>query len=233
AHHDTAAELVHRDDNAIIAERRAKLARLRENGTAYPNDFRPSHRAAAIAEHFGFKTREQLEAERVEVTLAGRIMLKRVQGKASFATIQDATGRVQLYLNDEGVGVDAHAAFKHWDLGDIVGCDGVLFKTMKGELSVRCMGVRLLAKSLRPLPDKFHGIADPELRYRQRYVDLIVTGETRDTFVARSRTIGAIRAFMSSHGFLEVETPMLHPIPGGASARPFVTHHNALDQQMF
>jgi len=233
AHHDTAAELVHRDDNAIIAERRAKLARLREGGTAYPNDFRPSHRAAAIAEHFGFKTREQLEAERVAVTLAGRIMLKRVQGKASFATIQDATGRVQLYLNDEGVGVDAHAAFKHWDLGDIVGCDGVLFKTMKGELSVRCTGVRLLAKSLRPLPDKFHGIADPELRYRQRYVDLIVTGETRDTFVARSRTIGAIRAFMGSHGFLEVETPMLHPIPGGAAARPFVTHHNALDQQMF
>ncbi|HRA79359.1 MAG TPA: lysine--tRNA ligase, partial [Burkholderiaceae bacterium] len=233
AHHDTAAELVHRDDNAIVAERRAKLARLRENGTAYPNDFRPSHRAAAIAEHFGFKTREQLEAERVEVTLAGRIMLKRVQGKASFATIQDATGRVQLYLNDEGVGADAHAAFKHWDLGDIVGCEGVLFKTMKGELSVRCTGVRLLAKSLRPLPDKFHGIADPELRYRQRYVDLIVTGETRDTFIARSRTIGAIRAFMGSHGFLEVETPMLHPIPGGAAARPFVTHHNALDQQMF
>ncbi len=232
-HHETAAELVHRDDNAIIAERRAKLARLRENGTAYPNDFRPSHRAAAIAEHFGFKTREQLEAERVEVTLAGRIMLKRVQGKASFATIQDATGRVQLYLNDEGVGADAHAAFKHWDLGDILGCEGVLFKTMKGELSVRCTGVRLLAKSLRPLPDKFHGIADPELRYRQRYVDLMVTGETRDTFVARSRTIGAIRSFMSSHGFLEVETPMLHPIPGGAAARPFVTHHNALDQQMF
>jgi len=232
-HHETAAELVHRDDNAIIAERRAKLARLRENGAAYPNDFRPSHRAGPIGEHFGFKTREQLEAERVEVTLAGRIMLKRVQGKASFATIQDATGRVQLYLNDEGVGAESHAAFKHWDLGDIVGCHGVLFKTMKGELSVRCTGVRLLAKSLRPLPDKFHGIADPELRYRQRYVDLIVTGESRDTFVARSRTIGAIRSFMSSHGFLEVETPMLHPIPGGAAARPFVTHHNALDQQMF
>ena len=232
-HHETAAELVHRDDNAIIAERRAKLARLRENGTAFPNDFRPSHRAAAIAEHFGFKTREQLEAERVEVALAGRIMLKRVQGKASFATIQDATGRVQLYLNDEGIGADAHAAFKHWDLGDILSCEGVLFKTMKGELSVRCTGVRLLTKSLRPLPDKFHGIADPELRYRQRYVDLMVTGETRDTFVARSRTIGAIRSFMSSHGFLEVETPMLHPIPGGATARPFVTHHNALDQQMF
>ena len=231
--HEPAAAPVHFDDNALIAGRRVKLARLRESGIAYPNDFRPSHRAAAISEHYGFKTRAQLEAERVAVTLAGRIMLKRIQGKASFATLQDATGRVQLYLNDEGVGADSHAAFKHWDLGDIVACEGLLFKTMKGELSVRCTGVRLLTKSLRPLPDKFHGIADPELRYRQRYVDLIVTGETRDTFIARSRTIGAIRSFMNSHGFLEVETPMLHPIPGGAAARPFVTHHNALDQQMF
>ncbi len=231
--HHEAAGPAHRDDNAIIAERRAKLARLREQGVAFPNDFRPAHRAAPIAEHYGYKTREQLENENVAVVLAGRIMLKRVQGKASFATIQDATGRLQLYLNDAGVGAESHAAFKHWDLGDIVGCEGVLFKTMKGELSVRCTRVRLLAKSLRPLPDKFHGIADPELRYRQRYVDLIVTGETRDTFVARSRTVAAIRAFMGSHGFLEVETPMLHPIPGGAAARPFVTHHNALDQQMF
>ncbi|HMM53195.1 MAG TPA: lysine--tRNA ligase [Burkholderiaceae bacterium] len=228
-----AAALVHRDDNAIIAERRTKLARLREDGVAYPNDFRPAHRAAALAEHYGFKTREQLEAERVAVSLAGRIMLKRVQGKASFATLQDATGRLQLYLNDEGVGADTHAAFKHWDLGDIVACEGVLFKTMKGELSVRCTSVRLLTKSLRPLPDKFHGIADPELRYRQRYVDLIVTGESRDTFIARSRMISAIRRFMGTNGFLEVETPMLHPIPGGAAARPFVTHHNALDQQMY
>jgi lysyl-tRNA synthetase, class II len=230
------------DENAIIAERRAKLARLRGQGLVFPNDFRPAHRAAALHQHYGFKTREQLEAEHVSVTLAGRIVLKRVQGKASFATIQDgsasgaegnATGRIQLWLNDEGVGADAHEAFKHWDLGDIVGCEGVLFKTMKGELSVRCSAIRLLSKSLRPLPDKFHGIADQELRYRQRYVDLIVTPEARDTFVARSRTMTAIRNFMSSHGFLEVETPMLHPIPGGAAARPFVTHHNALDQQMF
>ena len=221
------------DENQIIAERRAKLARLRESGPAFPNDFRPAHRAAAVAQHYGFKTREQLEQEHVQVSLAGRIMLKRVQGKASFATIQDGTGRIQLWLNDEGVGAAAHEAFKHWDLGDIVAAEGVLFKTMKGELSVRCSAVRLLSKSLRPLPDKFHGIADQELRYRQRYVDLIVTGETRDTFVARSKTISAIRNFMVTHGFLEVETPMLHPIPGGASARPFVTHHNALDQQMF
>jgi lysyl-tRNA synthetase class 2 len=231
--HDTPAGPAHRDDNAIIAERRAKLARLREQGTVFPNDFRPAHRAAALAEHYGFKTREQLEAEHIEVSLAGRIMLKRVQGKASFATIQDASGRIQLYLNDDGVGAEVHAAFKHWDLGDIIGCEGVLFRTMKGELTVHCTAVRLLVKSLRPLPDKFHGIADPELRYRQRYVDLIVTGETRDTFVARSRLIGAMRTFMGTHGFLEVETPMLHPIPGGATARPFTTHHNALDQQMF
>ncbi len=226
-------EILARDDNAIVAERRAKLARLREQGPAFPNDFVPAHRARALVEHYDFKTREQLESENVEVSLAGRIVLKRVQGKASFATIQDATGRMQLYLNDQGVGADVHAAFKHWDLGDIVGARGVLFKTMKGELSVRCTEVRLLVKSLRPLPDKFHGIADQELRYRQRYVDLIVTGETRDTFIARSRTIGAIRRFMDAHAFLEVETPMLHPIPGGAAARPFVTHHNALDQRMY
>ncbi len=234
--HDAPAsieEIRARDENAIVAERRAKLGRLRDEGVAFPNDFVPAHRAAAVAEHYGFKTREQLEHENVEITLAGRIVLKRVQGKASFATIQDATGRIQLYLNDQGVGADVHAAFKHWDLGDIVGCRGVLFRTMKGELTVNCGEIRLLAKSLRPLPDKFHGIADQELRYRQRYVDLIVTGETRDTFVARSRTIAAIRRFMDGTGFLEVETPMLHPIPGGASARPFVTHHNALDQQMF
>jgi lysyl-tRNA synthetase class 2 len=230
------------DDNAIIAERRAKLTRLRGLGNPFPNDFRPAHQAASLHRHHGFKSREELENDKVLVTLAGRIVLKRVQGKASFTTIQDgsaagaggeAPGRIQLWLNDDGVGAEVHEAFKHWDLGDIVGCEGVLFKTMKGELSVRCSSIRLLSKSLRPLPDKFHGIADPELRYRQRYVDLIVTPEARDTFVTRSRTIAAIRNFMGSHGFLEVETPMLHPIPGGAAARPFVTHHNALDQNMF
>ena len=228
-----ATDVAGHDDNQIIAERRAKLARLRESGPAFPNDFRPAHRAAAVLQHHGFKTREQLEAEPVTVNLAGRMMLKRVQGKASFATIQDATSRIQLYLNDEGVGPELHEAFKHWDLGDIIGCEGRLFKTMKGELSVRCSSIRLLTKSLRPLPDKFHGVADQELRYRQRYVDLIANAGTRDTFVARSKTISAIRNFMGSHGFLEVETPMLHPIPGGAAAKPFVTHHNALDQQMF
>jgi len=221
------------DENAIITERRAKLGRLREQGIAFPNDFQPAHRATDLAEHHGFKTREQLQADQIRVSVAGRIMLKRVQGKASFATIQDGTGRLQLWMNDEGIGAALHESFKHWDLGDIIGVEGELFKTMKGELSVRCSALRMLAKSLRPLPDKFHGVADQEIRYRQRYVDLIANQETRDTFIARSRTISAIRAFMVSHGFLEVETPMLHPIPGGASARPFITHHNALDQQMY
>ncbi|MCP5264771.1 MAG: lysine--tRNA ligase [Burkholderiaceae bacterium] len=225
------------DENQIIAERRAKLAQLRAgDAPAFPNDFRPTHQAGTLIEHHDHKTREVLEQEQVKVRIAGRMVLKRVQGKASFATIQDgSTGanRIQIWMNDAGVGASAHEAFKHWDLGDLVGVDGVLFKTQRGELSVRCSAVRLLAKSLRPLPDKFHGLADQETRYRQRYVDLIVTAESRDTFVARSRTINTIRNFMAEHGFLEVETPMLHPIPGGATARPFETHHNALDQQMF
>jgi len=221
------------DENPIVAERRAKLARLRESGQPFPNDFVPADRAGALLAAYDGQSREALQAQAVRVSLAGRMMLKRVQGKASFATIQDATGRMQLWLNDEGVGAPQHEVFKHWDLGDIVAAEGTLFKTLKGELSVRCAGVRLLAKSLRPLPDKFHGLADQETRYRQRYVDLIVSDETRRTFVARSAAIGAIRRFMTERGFLEVETPMLQPIPGGAAAKPFVTHHNALDQQMF
>ncbi len=221
------------DENQIIAERRAKLARLREAGPAFPNDFVPADRAGALVAAHGAKTREQLQGEAPRASLAGRMVLKRVQGKASFATIQDATGRLQLWLNDEGIGAEAHEAFKHWDLGDIVAAEGELFKTMKGELSLRCASVRLLAKALRPLPDKFHGLSDQELKYRQRYVDLIVNETTRETFVMRSRTVSAIRAFMVASGFLEVETPMLHPIPGGAAAKPFVTHHNALSQDMF
>jgi lysyl-tRNA synthetase, class II len=221
------------DDNQIVAERRAKLARLREAGSPFPNDFVPADRAAALLARYDAESREALESLAVRVSIAGRMMLKRVQGKASFATIQDASGRMQLWLNDEGVGPERHEAFKHWDLGDIVAAEGTLFKTMKGELSVRCSGVRLLVKALRPLPDKFHGLADQELRYRQRYVDLIASEDTRRNFVVRSRAIAAIRDTMTAEGFLEVETPMLQPIPGGAAAKPFVTHHNALDQQMF
>jgi lysyl-tRNA synthetase class 2 len=221
------------DENHIIAERRAKLARLREAGPAFPNDARPADRAADLLQQHEALSREALEQAAVRISIAGRLMLKRVQGKASFGTLQDATGRLQLWMNDEGVGAAAHEAFKHWDLGDIVAAEGVLFKTMKGELSVRCASVRLLAKSLRPLPDKFHGLHNQETRYRQRYVDLIVNPETRRTFVTRSRMLAAIRSFMTGHGFLEVETPMLHPIPGGAAAKPFITHHNALAQDMY
>ena len=221
------------DENQIIAERRAKLARLRSAGVAFPNDFKPADRAAALVETHDGATREALQQSAIAVSVAGRMVLKRVQGKASFATVQDATGRIQLWLNDEGVGAGAHEAFKHWDLGDIVAAEGTLFKTNRGELSIRCASVRLLAKSLRPLPDKFHGLSDQEMRYRQRYVDLMTNDATKSVFVARSRVIGAMRSLMTAHGFLEVETPMLQPIPGGASARPFVTHHNALDQQMY
>jgi lysyl-tRNA synthetase class 2 len=221
------------DENQIMAERRAKLAALREQGQAYPNDASPTHHAADLLATYGEKSREELEQSPVRVELAGRMMLKRVQGKASFATIADHTGRIQLYLNDKGVGAPDHAAFKHWDLGDLLAVEGELFKTMKGELSVRASRIRLLTKSLRPLPDKFHGLADQETRYRQRYVDLIVNDDSRNVFVMRSRAVQAMREFMSQHEFLEVETPMLHPIPGGATARPFVTMHNALDQQMF
>lgn len=221
------------DEHQIMAERRAKLEALRAGTTAFPNDVRPAHRAAALHQRYEQHSRERLESEHVQVTVAGRMMLKRVQGKASFATLQDATGRIQIYLNDEGIGTDSHEAFKHWDLGDILFADGVLFKTMKGELSIRCRLIRLISKSLRPLPDKFHGLHDTETRYRQRYVDLIVNSESREIFTARSKTLSAIRHFMNDHGFLEVETPMLQRIPGGAAAKPFVTHHNALDQQMF
>jgi lysyl-tRNA synthetase class 2 len=161
------------------------------------------------------------------------MMLKRVMGKACFGTLQDATGRIQLYVTLDGVGADALAAFKHWDLGDILACEGTLFRTKAGELSVRAARVRLLTKSLRPLPDKFHGMTDQEQKYRQRYVDLMTDEESRARFVARSKAVSSIRNHMVEHGFLEVETPMLHPIPGGANAKPFVTHHNALDQQMF
>ncbi len=222
------------DENSLIAERKGKLAALRATGVAFPNNFVPSHHAASLqAEHEG-DDKPALEAKAITVKVAGRMMLKRVMGKASFATIKDGSGAtIQLYVQNEGVGEAVHDAFKHWDMGDIVAAQGTLFKTNKGELSVQCKELRLLSKSLRPLPDKFHGLADQEQRYRQRYVDLIINDDTRKTFLARSATMNAIRGFMTQNAFLEVETPMLHPIPGGAAAKPFVTHHNALDQEMF
>ena len=221
------------DENSIIAERRSKLAHWRTEGIAYPNDFVPEHRAGQLQSQFETADKAVVEEQNVSVSISGRMMLKRVMGKASFATVQDATGQIQFYINDEGVGADVHEAFKHWDMGDIIAARGVLFKTNKGELSVRCSELRLISKSLRPLPDKFHGLADQELKYRQRYVDLIASPDTRATFMRRSNAMSALRNFMMENDFMEVETPMLHAIPGGASAKPFKTHHNALDMEMF
>jgi lysyl-tRNA synthetase class 2 len=226
------------DENQLITERREKLAALRVAGVAFPNDFKPRHHAADLHHRYGQVPNEELEPQAVKVAVAGRMMLKRVMGKACFATLQDGSfgekhGRIQLYVTQDAVGPEVLAAFKHWDLGDIIGCEGVLFRTKTGELSVKASTVRLLTKSLRPLPDKFHGMSDQEQKYRQRYVDLITDEQARARFVARSKAVSSIRAYMVEHGFLEVETPMLHPIPGGANAKPFVTHHNALDQEMF
>ena len=221
------------DENKLIAERRAKLAEWRKTGQAFPNDFKRENTAAKLHDAYGEKDGEALAALPVEVKVAGRMMLKRVMGKASFATLQDVSGRIQIYVTRDNVGEDVYAAFKDWDLGDILGVVGTLMKTKTGELSIQASEIRLLTKSLRPLPDKFHGLADVEMKYRQRYVDLIMNEETRFTFLARSRIVQSIRNYMSGHQFLEVETPMMHPIPGGASAKPFVTHHNALDMQQF
>jgi lysyl-tRNA synthetase class 2 len=221
------------DENQIIAERRAKLARLREQGPAFPNDFQRKDLSGDLHRAHGEKTKEQLEAEKPAATVAGRMLLKRVMGKASFATLQDMSGQIQIYVNNDVTGTGIHEAFKHWDLGDILGVEGTVFKTNKGELSVHATKLRLLSKSLRPLPEKFHGLTDMEQRYRQRYVDLIVNPESRRAFEIRSRLVQAIREFFVARGYLEVETPMLQPIPGGAAAKPFRTHHNALDQDMY
>jgi len=220
------------DENHLIAERRAKLARLRERGDAFPNGFRRDARAADLLTAYGPKSAEALDAAAIRVKVAGRMRAKRVMGKASFARLEDSSGAIQIFLQQQALG-DAYDEFKGWDIGDVVGAEGSLFRTKTGELSVRAERIALLTKSLRPLPDKWHGIADTEMRYRRRYVDLIMNEESRRVFETRSAIVRYLRAFLDSRGFLEVETPMLHPIPGGAAAKPFKTHHNALDMQMF
>jgi lysyl-tRNA synthetase, class II len=226
------------DENKLIVERREKLKALRKDqadgkGVAFPNDFKPTDHAGKLHAAHGAKDGEALAAEAIPAKIAGRMMLKRVMGKASFATLQDSTGRIQIFLTRDEIGEELYAAFKHWDLGDIVAAEGRVFKTKTGELSIHATSVRLLTKSLRPLPGDFYGMADQEQKYRQRYVDLITDEQARKRFTARSKAVSSIREFMVSHDFLEVETPMLHPIPGGANAKPFKTHHNALDQEMF
>jgi len=222
------------EDNEQIRQRRDKLDALRSGGNAFPNDFRPTHLAAGIDADYGDWDGARLEDAGIEVCVAGRMMSRRIMGKAAFAHLQDRSGRLQVFVQRDSLPEDFYnQQFKKWDIGDIIGARGTLFRTRTGELSVRVDDIRLLTKSLRPLPEKFHGLSDQEIRYRQRYLDLIVNPESRRIFETRARVIQSMRAFLADHDFLEVETPMMQVIPGGAVARPFVTHHNALDMELY
>lgn len=227
------SEIQH-DEQEQIKQRRSKLNELRENGIAFPTDFRRNVIAGEVLAEYGGKTKEELEQQPIRVKIAGRMMTRRVMGKASFCHIQDMSGQMQLYVTRDLLPEGFYnEQFKKWDIGDIIGAEGVLFKTQTDELSVKVDDVRLLTKALRPLPEKFHGLADQEIKYRQRYLDLIMSESSRNTFLIRSKVIAYIRQFLIDRQFLEVETPMMQAIPGGATARPFTTHHNALDMGLY
>jgi len=222
------------DENKLVVQRREKLTAMREQGNAFPNDFRRDTLSADCHLKYDEKTKEELEALGVKVKVAGRMMSKRVMGKASFTQLQDMAGQIQLFLQRDALPEGVYnEGFKKWDVGDILGAEGVLFKTKTDELSIKVNDIKLLTKALRPLPEKFHGLTDQETRYRQRYVDLVMNQQVRETFHLRSKIISYIRRFFEERGFMDVETPMLQAIPGGATARPFKTHHNALDIPMF
>ena len=222
------------DENKLIAQRREKLRALRENGIAFPNDFRRNVMGGELVAEYGDRPAEELEAMGLRVKVAGRLMSRRVMGKASFCHLQDMSGQIQVFIQRDTLGEEEYAWFKRdLDLGDILGAEGVLFKTKTGEVSVRVEALRLLTKALRPLPEKFHGLTHQESKYRQRYLDLIMNECTRQTFRTRTRIIQYLRDYLDGRGYLEVETPMMQVIPGGAAARPFITHHHALDMQLF
>lgn len=223
------------DENEQIQVRKQKLAALRKSQqNPFPNDFRRSHISAFLHDNYDQKTHDELEQNSVTVKVAGRMMLRRLMGKASFCQLQDMGGQIQVYIKgDELPALELYEDFKHWDIGDILGVEGVLFKTKTGELSIKAKNIKLLTKALRPLPDKFHGLTEKETCYRQRYLDLIINEQTRKTFKIRSETVQAIREFLTQNQFTEVETPMMQAIPGGATARPFQTHHHALDMNMY